>query len=226
MRICAVTGLEHRYGNGIRTCGERRQLTGVKMLTWINVAPRWLSRREGVVSSATPNPDIGRQPAGATKRKRTRRGGTQKSGTTLITPTSGEGQTATESSPVGAFSEKILKETAAQPGGGGLVGSDSCAAVRRNEKDPPISQEWPLAQQHAIVTQVEDLSNINPTRDIGAGQNILQSPGGRDKENEKEMKILDWEKDSGDKFYSLTEESDFSSGDEHSLSKSGSSISS
>ncbi|KAJ1218545.1 hypothetical protein NDU88_006123 [Pleurodeles waltl] len=54
----------------------------------------------------------------------------------------------------------------------------------------------------------------------------FQSPGGRDKENEKEMKILDWAKDSGDKFYSLTEESDFSSDDEHSPSESGSSISS
>ncbi|KAJ1153446.1 hypothetical protein NDU88_006205 [Pleurodeles waltl] len=98
--------------------------------------------------------------------------------------------------------------------------------VRRKEKDPPISQEQPLAQQHANLTQAEDVSNIKPTRDIEAGQNILQNPGGRDKENEKEMKILDWAKDSGDKFYSLTEESNFSSGDEHSLSESVSSISS
>ncbi|KAJ1143572.1 hypothetical protein NDU88_009879 [Pleurodeles waltl] len=117
-------------------------------------------------------------------------GETQESGTTLINPTSGEGQTATESSPVGALSEKTLKETAAQPGGGGLVGSDSCAT------------------------------------DIVAGQNISQSPGGRDQETEKEMKILDWAKDSGDKFYSLTEESDFRSADEHSPSKSGSNTSS
>ncbi|KAJ1082309.1 hypothetical protein NDU88_002477 [Pleurodeles waltl] len=153
-------------------------------------------------------------------------GGTQESGITVITPTSGEGQTATESSPVGALSEKTFKETAPQPGGGGLVGSDSCAMVTKKEKDPPISQEWPPAQQHATVTQGEDLSNIKPTRDIVAVQNISQSPGGRDKENEKEMKILDWAKDSGDKFYSLTEESDFSSADEHSPSKSGSSISS
>ncbi|KAJ1203195.1 hypothetical protein NDU88_006988 [Pleurodeles waltl] len=153
-------------------------------------------------------------------------GGTQESGTTLITPTSGEGQTATESSPVGALSEKTLKETAAQPGGGGLVGSDSCATVRRKEKDPPISQEWPPAQQHATTMQGEDLSNIKPTRDIVAVQNISQSPEERDMENEKEMKILDWAKDSGDKFYSLTEESDFSSADEHSPSESGSSISS
>ncbi|KAJ1161898.1 hypothetical protein NDU88_002378 [Pleurodeles waltl] len=153
-------------------------------------------------------------------------GGAQESGTMLITPTSGEGQTATESSLVAALSEKTSAETAAQPGGGGLVSSDSCAAVKRKEKDPPISQEWPPAQQHATATQGEDLSNIKPTRDIVAVQNILQSPGGREKENEKEMKILDWAKDSGDKFYSLTEESDFSSADEHSPSESGSSISS
>ncbi|KAJ1108425.1 hypothetical protein NDU88_005801 [Pleurodeles waltl] len=57
-------------------------------------------------------------------------------------------------------------------------------------------------------------------------QNISQSPGGGDKENEKEMKILDWAKDTGDKLYSLTEESDFSSADEHSPSESGGSISS
>ncbi|KAJ1215975.1 hypothetical protein NDU88_003581 [Pleurodeles waltl] len=98
--------------------------------------------------------------------------------------------------------------------------------VRRKEKDPPISQERPLAQQPVNLMQAEDISNIKPTRDIEAGQNISENPGGRDKENEKEMKILDWAKDSGDKFYSLTEESDFSSGDGHSLSESGSSISS
>ncbi|KAJ1115180.1 hypothetical protein NDU88_003406 [Pleurodeles waltl] len=40
------------------------------------------------------------------------------------------------------------------------------------------------------------------------------------------MKILDWVKDTGDKFYSLTEDSDSSSADEHSPSDSGSSISS
>ncbi|KAJ1128139.1 hypothetical protein NDU88_006518 [Pleurodeles waltl] len=153
-------------------------------------------------------------------------GGTQESGTTLITPTSGKGQTTTESSLVGALSEKTLKETAPQPGGGGLVGADNCAMVRRKEKDPPISQECPLAQQHATTTQGEDLSNIKPARDIVAVQNSSQSPGGRDKENEKEMKILDWAKGSGDKFYLLTEESDFSSADKHSPSESGSSISS
>ncbi|KAJ1083104.1 hypothetical protein NDU88_003264 [Pleurodeles waltl] len=73
--------------------------------------------------------------------------------------------------------------------------------------------------------QSEDASNINPTLGIEAGQNTSPKPGGRDKENENKMKTLDWAKDSRDKFYFLTEESDFSSG-EHCLSESGSSISS
>ncbi|KAJ1176917.1 hypothetical protein NDU88_002184 [Pleurodeles waltl] len=169
-----------------------------------------------------PFSTMGRQ----TGRNITSQGGTQESGTTLITPTSGEGQTATESSLGGASSEKIYKEAAPEPGGGGLVGSDSSTMVRRKEKDPPISQECPPALQHATAMQGEDLSNIKPTWDIVDVQNISQSPGGGDKENEKEMKILDWAKDTGDKFYSLTEESDFSSADEHSPSESGSSISS
>ncbi|KAJ1169660.1 hypothetical protein NDU88_001551 [Pleurodeles waltl] len=159
-------------------------------------------------------------------------GGTQESCTTLTTPSSGDSQSVTESVPMGALSEKTLIEikepptTAAQPADSGLVGLDSCVVVRRKEKDSPISQERPLAQQPVNLMQAEDVSNIKPTRGIKAGQNTSLNPGGRDKENEKEMKILDWVNDSGDKFYSLTEESDFSSGGEHSLSKSGSSISS
>ncbi|KAJ1177222.1 hypothetical protein NDU88_002483 [Pleurodeles waltl] len=107
----------------------------------------------------------------------------------------------------------------------GIMGLDSCVVVRRKERDSPISQERSLAQQPVNLMQAEDVSNIKPTRGIEAGQNTLLKPGGRDKENEKEMNILDWAKDSGDKFYSLTEESDFSSGGEHSLRESGSSIS-
>ncbi|KAJ1098243.1 hypothetical protein NDU88_003359 [Pleurodeles waltl] len=58
-----------------------------------------------------------------------------------------------------------------------------------------------------------------------APKTARNSGGVRDKEIEKEPKTLDWAKDSGDKFYSLMEEADLSSG-EHSLSESGSSISS
>ncbi|KAJ1202665.1 hypothetical protein NDU88_006462 [Pleurodeles waltl] len=165
-------------------------------------------------------------PIGANRRPVSRLGGTQESGTTLITSTSGEGQTATESSLGGSSSEKTFKEAAPQPDVGGYVGSDSSTMVRKKEKDPPISQECPPAQQYATAMQREDLSNIKPAWGIADVQNISQSPGGGDKENEKEMKILDWAKDTGDKFYSLTEKSDFSSADEHSPSESGSSISS
>ncbi|KAJ1119322.1 hypothetical protein NDU88_007508 [Pleurodeles waltl] len=150
-------------------------------------------------------------------------GGTQEIGTTLLTSTSGEDQTATESPRGGASSEKTFKEAAPQPGS---VGSDSCTMVRRKGKDPPISQECPPAQQYATAIQGGDLSNIKHTRGSEEEQSILQSQGGGDKDNEKEMKILDWAKDTGDKFYSLTEESDFSSADEHSPSDSDSSISS
>ncbi|KAJ1210878.1 hypothetical protein NDU88_006240 [Pleurodeles waltl] len=150
-------------------------------------------------------------------------GGTQESGTTLLTPTSGGDQTATESSRGGESSEKTCKETAPQPGS---EGSDSCTTERRKEKDPPNSQECPPAQQYATAIQGGDLSNIKQTWGSAEEQSISQSLGGGDKDNEKEMKILDWAKDTGDKFYSLTEESDFSSADEHSPSDSGSSISS
>ncbi|KAJ1131417.1 hypothetical protein NDU88_009754 [Pleurodeles waltl] len=150
-------------------------------------------------------------------------GGTQENGTTLLTPTSGGDQTATESSRGGASSEKTCKETSPQPGS---VGSDSGTTERRKEKDPPISQECPPAQQYVTAIQGGDLSNIKQTRGSAEEENISQSQGGGDKDNEKEMKILDWAKDTGDKFYLLTEESDFSSADEHSPSDSGSSISS
>ncbi|KAJ1175804.1 hypothetical protein NDU88_001089 [Pleurodeles waltl] len=150
-------------------------------------------------------------------------GRTQESGTTLLTSTSGEDQTATESSRGGSSSEKTFKEAAPQPGS---VGSDSCTMVRRKEEDTPISQECPPAQQYATAIQGGDLSNIKHTWGGVEEQSISQSLGGGDEDNEKEMKILDWAKDTGDKFYSLTEESDFSSADEHSPSDSGSSISS
>ncbi|KAJ1217394.1 hypothetical protein NDU88_004988 [Pleurodeles waltl] len=97
---------------------------------------------------------------------------------------------------------------------------------RRKEKDLAISQESPPVQQHVSATQGGDLSNIKQTQGSAKEQSMSQSLRGSDKGNEKEMKMLDWSKDTGDKFYSLTEESDFSSAEEHSPSDSGSSISS
>ncbi|KAJ1134462.1 hypothetical protein NDU88_000914 [Pleurodeles waltl] len=88
------------------------------------------------------------------------------------------------------------------------------------------SQEPPPAQQHVPEIQGGDLSNIKQTRGSAKEQGRLQSLRESDKSNGKEMKILDWSKDTGDKFYSLTEELEFSSAEGHSLSDSGSSISS
>ncbi|KAJ1161834.1 hypothetical protein NDU88_002315 [Pleurodeles waltl] len=150
-------------------------------------------------------------------------GGTQESETTLLTPTSGGDQTITESTRGGASSDKSCKDTASQPGS---IGSDSCTMERRKEKDPAISQECSPVQQHVSATQGGDLSNRKQPRGSAEEQSMSQSLRGGDKGNEKEIKISDWTKDTGDKFYSLTEESDFSSAEEHSHSDSGSSISS
>ncbi|KAJ1139015.1 hypothetical protein NDU88_005393 [Pleurodeles waltl] len=160
---------------------------------------------------------------GANRRPTSIVGGAQGSETTPLTPTSGGEQTTTESTRGGASSEKSGKETSSQPG---AIRSDSCTMERRKEKDPAISQESPLVQQHVSATQGGDLSNIKQTRGSAEEQSMSQSLIGSDKGNEKEMKLLDWPKDTGDKFYSLTEESDFSSAEEHSPSDSGSSISS
>ncbi|KAJ1190474.1 hypothetical protein NDU88_007212 [Pleurodeles waltl] len=158
-------------------------------------------------------------------------GGTQESCTTHTIPPSGDSQFVTETIPLGALGEKTLTEikelliTASQCGDGLLGALDSCVAVRRKEQGSPTSKEWSQAQQPGNLTRVEATSSINVTLGTEAGQNTSLKPGGRDKEIEKETKTSDWVKDSGDKFYSLMEESDLSSG-EHGLSESGSSISS
>ncbi|KAJ1155501.1 hypothetical protein NDU88_008231 [Pleurodeles waltl] len=65
-------------------------------------------------------------------------------------------------------------------------------------------------------------STLRPTLDIEELQKISSKPKGWNKVIQKDLKSSDWVKDSSDKFYSLTEESDLSSG-EHSSSESGSS---
>ncbi|KAJ1190989.1 hypothetical protein NDU88_000306 [Pleurodeles waltl] len=87
-------------------------------------------------------------------------------------------------------------------------------------------QETPLTLQHEPKIQGKDLSNIKQTRGSAGEQGRLQSLGESDKSNGKEIKNLDWPKDTGDKCYSLTEESELSSTEGHSLNESGSSISS
>ncbi|KAJ1092608.1 hypothetical protein NDU88_005718 [Pleurodeles waltl] len=98
-------------------------------------------------------------------------------------------------------------------------------ATRRKERGSPISKEGLQAQRSEDLTGVEAASNTIATLGTEAVQNMPAKLKGGDKEIEKDLKPSDWAKDSGDKFYSLTEESDLSSG-EHNLSESGSSISS
>ncbi|KAJ1119056.1 hypothetical protein NDU88_007242 [Pleurodeles waltl] len=80
--------------------------------------------------------------------------------------------------------------------------------------------------QHVPEIQGKDVSDIKQTRGSAEEQGRPQSVGERDKSNGKEIKNLDWSKDTGDKFYSLTEESELSSTEGHTLYDSGSSISS
>ncbi|KAJ1208618.1 hypothetical protein NDU88_004001 [Pleurodeles waltl] len=67
-----------------------------------------------------------------------------------------------------------------------------------------------------------DLTKRANTEEQGRPQSLGES----DKSNGKEIKNLDWSKDTGDTFYLLTEESELSSTEGHSLNDSGSSISS
>ncbi|KAJ1126869.1 hypothetical protein NDU88_005275 [Pleurodeles waltl] len=87
-------------------------------------------------------------------------------------------------------------------------------------------QETPLTLQHVPEIQGKDLSNIKQTRGSAGEQGRLQSLGESDKSNGKEIKNLDWSKETGDTFYSLTEEPELSGTEGHSLNDSGSSISS
>ncbi|KAJ1144719.1 hypothetical protein NDU88_011016 [Pleurodeles waltl] len=141
-------------------------------------------------------------------------GGAQENKTTLLTPKLGGEPISTESTYEGASSEKSGKERSSQPG---IIRSDSGTMEKR--------QETPSTQQHVPEIQGKDLSNIKQTRGRAEGQGRPQSLGESDKSNGKEIKNLDWSKDTGDTFYSLTEESEFSSAEGHSLNDSGSSIS-
>ncbi|KAJ1174714.1 hypothetical protein NDU88_000007 [Pleurodeles waltl] len=112
------------------------------------------------------------------------------------------------------------------PGSDGLSGAlDNSVATRRKERGSATRKERPQVRRTENLTRVEATSDTIATLGTKVVQNMPLKPKGWDKKIEKELKPLDWAKDSGNKFYSLTEESDLSSG-EHSLSKSGSSVSS
>ncbi|KAJ1158238.1 hypothetical protein NDU88_010931 [Pleurodeles waltl] len=80
----------------------------------------------------------------------------------------------------------------------------------------------PQAQRSEDQTRVGVTSAPSATSGIEERQNGPPNPKGWDKITEKDLKTSDWAKDSSNKFYSLTEKSDVSSG-EHSFSETGSS---
>ncbi|KAJ1175677.1 hypothetical protein NDU88_000964 [Pleurodeles waltl] len=83
-------------------------------------------------------------------------------------------------------------------------------------------QPQPQAQQPENQIREGDANTLRPMLDNGELQKISLNSKGWNKVIEKDLKSSDWVKDSSDKFYSLTEESDLSSS-EHSFSESGSS---
>ncbi|KAJ1152753.1 hypothetical protein NDU88_005528 [Pleurodeles waltl] len=106
---------------------------------------------------------------------------------------------------------------------------DNCIVIRRKEGGPLAEKEQPQAQPQAQRT--EDLTRVgaasapsapSATSSIEEWRMGPLNPKGVGKITEKDLKTSDWAKDSSDKFNSLTEESDVSSG-EHSLSETGSS---
>ncbi|KAJ1192212.1 hypothetical protein NDU88_001524 [Pleurodeles waltl] len=137
-----------------------------------------------------------------------------------------------ETIPLDACSEKTLIESnkpliKAIQGSEDLLGArDSSTVIREKECGPLTGKEQlqvqPQAQRSENQTRVGATSVPSSTLGIEELQKISSNPKGWNKAVEKDLKSSDWAKDSSDKFYSLTEESDLSSG-EHSFSESGSS---
>ncbi|KAJ1145697.1 hypothetical protein NDU88_011982 [Pleurodeles waltl] len=130
-------------------------------------------------------------------------------------------------------SKKVLNEIKDPPikasqGDAGLAEALDSSVVTKKKSSSPTSKKELQTQRVETVTGVEatgDLYNTTATLSIEAEKFVSLILTGRGKETERGLKPPDWAKDSGDKCYSLTEESDLSSG-EHSLSESGSSMSS
>ncbi|KAJ1123709.1 hypothetical protein NDU88_002177 [Pleurodeles waltl] len=160
--------------------------------------------------------------------------GAQESSTGHIVPPPANSHSVIEAAPLGTCSEKGLTETKeplikASQGDDGLSGAlDSSMVTKKKKSGFPISENGLQPQRTETLTVGEaasDLYNTTATLSTAAVQYVLAKLMGGDKETERGLKPPDWAKDSGDKFYSLTEESDLTSG-EHSLSESGSSMSS
>ncbi|KAJ1185346.1 hypothetical protein NDU88_002139 [Pleurodeles waltl] len=113
-------------------------------------------------------------------------------------------------------------------GSEGLLGTgDSKGATREKELVPPAGSEQPQVQSQPQAQQPEYQTSEETANTSGSAldiEDMHKTPLSLKKWNkaiEKDLKSSDWVKDSSDKFYSLTEESDLSSG-EHSFSESSS----
>ncbi|KAJ1096913.1 hypothetical protein NDU88_002043 [Pleurodeles waltl] len=94
---------------------------------------------------------------------------------------------------------------------------DNSTVIRKKERGTLAGKEQPQAQRSEDQTRVGVASAPSATSGIEEWQNVPPNPKGWDKITEKDLKTSDWAKDSSNTFYSLTEESDLSSG-EHSFS--------
>ncbi|KAJ1142027.1 hypothetical protein NDU88_008355 [Pleurodeles waltl] len=155
--------------------------------------------------------------------------GAQENCTGRTIPTPVNSQSVIETVPLGTYSEKALTETKeplinAAQGDDCLSGALNSSVVTRKKKSgSPISKKGLQAQRSETLTGGEaasDLYNTTATLGTEAVQYVPPKLMGGDKETERGLKPPDWAKDSGDIFYSLTEESDLTSG-EHSVSESG-----
>ncbi|KAJ1133137.1 hypothetical protein NDU88_011434 [Pleurodeles waltl] len=120
--------------------------------------------------------------------------------------------------------EPLIKAT--QGSEDSLGTEDSNRITREKELAPPAGNKQPQAQPQAQQPEHQiregTVSASGSALDSEDLHKISGNPKGWNKATGKDPKSVDWGKDSSDKFYSLTEESDLSSGD-HSFGESDSS---
>ncbi|KAJ1127629.1 hypothetical protein NDU88_006025 [Pleurodeles waltl] len=129
-------------------------------------------------------------------------------------------------------SESLFKESQGVKGDNGLPGVLDNGEVTKEAKKRgsgfPISENGHQIRRSDISARGQaicDKGDITTTLNMEALNHAVPNLVIGDKEIGKSIKPPDWAKDSGDKFYSLTEESDLTSSEDN-LSESGSSISS
>ncbi|KAJ1141894.1 hypothetical protein NDU88_008222 [Pleurodeles waltl] len=160
--------------------------------------------------------------------------GVQESYTEHIVPPPANSRFVIEAVPSGTSRERVTIKTnepliKVSQGDDGLPGVlDSSVVTKKKGSGFPIRKNGHQAQRSKILAGGEAVGDMDDTT-ITLSTEVLQFVSPKltvgDRETEKSLKHPDWAKDGGDKFYSLTEESDLTSS-EHILSESGSSISS